>query len=99
MRSSPTLSLAVPMTTSAGAYPEEQTVTVGPWTISTSFKADKFDSCSMSRSIDGIDIALLRAPDGLLLFLQSEKREACTGQRLYCSLSGRITISRNESVS
>ena len=73
MRSSPTLSLAVPMTNSAGAYPEEQTVTVGPWTISTSFKADRFDSCSMSRSIDGIDMALLRAPDGLLLFFQSQK--------------------------
>ena len=79
MRSSPTLSLAVPMTTSAGAYLEEQTVTVGPWTISTSFKADKFDSCSMSRSIDGIDIALLRAPDGLLLFLQSEKWKLARG--------------------
>ena len=99
MRSSPTLPLAVPMTTSAGAYTEEQPVTVGPWTISTSFKADKFDSCSMSRSIDGIDIALLRDPDGLLLFLQSEKMEACTGQRVYRSLSGRITISRSESVS
>jgi hypothetical protein len=79
IRSSPTLSLAVPMTTSAGAYPEAQAVTVGPWTISTSFKADKFDSCSMSRSIDGIDIALLRAPDGLLLFLQSEKWKLARG--------------------
>ena len=52
---------------------QEQTVTVGPWTIGTSYKADKFDSCSMSRSTEGMDITFLRTPDGLLLFLQSPK--------------------------
>jgi hypothetical protein len=52
---------------------QEQTVTVGPWTIGTSFKAGKFDSCSMSRSTEGIDITFLRTPDGLLLLLQSPK--------------------------
>jgi hypothetical protein len=61
--------LAVPMATSA----EEQSVTVGPWTIATSYKADKFDSCSMSRSMDGLDVTFLRTQDGLLLFLQSQK--------------------------
>jgi hypothetical protein len=51
----------------------EQTVTVGPWTIGTTFKADKFDSCSMSRSAEGLDITFLRTSDGLLLSLQSPK--------------------------
>jgi hypothetical protein len=51
----------------------EQTVTVGPWTIGTAFKADKFDSCSMSRSAEGLDIMFLRTSDGLLLSLQSPK--------------------------
>jgi hypothetical protein len=51
----------------------EQTVTVGPWTIGTAFKADKFDSCSMSRSAEGLDITFLRTSDGLLLSLQSPK--------------------------
>ena len=31
-------------------YAEEQTVTVGPWTITVSYKGDKFEDCSMSRS-------------------------------------------------
>ena len=59
--------------TSSGAHPEEQTVTVGPWTISTSYKSDNFDGCAMSRSTEGMDITFLRTPDGLLLFLQSQK--------------------------
>jgi hypothetical protein len=59
--------------TSSGAHLEEQTVTVGPWTISTSYKSDNFDGCAMSRSTEGMDITFLRAPAGLLLFLQSQK--------------------------
>ena len=73
MRSPIALSLVVPLATSAAAYAEEQTITVGPWTIGTSYKADKFDNCSMSRSTEGIEITFLRTPDGLLLFLQSQK--------------------------
>jgi hypothetical protein len=59
--------------TSSGAHPEGQNVTVGPWTISTSYKSDNFDACAMSRSTEGIDITFLRTRDGLLLFLQSQK--------------------------
>ena len=59
--------------TSSGAHLEEQTVTVGPWTISTWYKSDNFDGCAMSRSTEGMDITFLRAPVGLLLFLQSQK--------------------------
>jgi Extensin-like protein C-terminus len=58
---------------SSGAHPQEQTVTVGPWTISTSYKADDFDGCAMSRSTEGMDVTFLRTRDSLLLFLQSQK--------------------------
>jgi hypothetical protein len=58
---------------SSGAHPQEQTVTVGPWTISTSHKADDFDGCAMSRSAEGMDVTFLRTRDSLLLFLQSQK--------------------------
>jgi hypothetical protein len=58
---------------SSGAHPQEQTVTVGPWTISTSYKADDFDGCAMSRSTEGMDVTFLRTRDSLLLFLQSQR--------------------------
>ena len=58
---------------SSGAHPQEQTATVGPWTISTSHKADDFDGCAMSRSTEGMDATFLRTRDSLLLFLQSQK--------------------------
>jgi hypothetical protein len=58
---------------SSGTHPQEQTVTVGPWTISTSYKADDFDGCAMSRSTEGMDVTFLRTRDSLLLFLQSPR--------------------------
>ena len=58
---------------SSGTHPQEQTVTVGPWTISTSYKADDFDGCAMSRSTEGMDVTFLRTRDSLLLFLQSQR--------------------------
>jgi len=58
---------------SSGAHPQEQTATVGPWTISISHKADDFDGCAMSRSTEGMDATFLRTRDSLLLFLQSQK--------------------------
>jgi Extensin-like protein C-terminus len=67
------LSLAGSLAASALGYAEEQTVTVGSWTIATSYKGDKFDGCSMSRSTDELDITFLRAQDGLLLLLDSQK--------------------------
>jgi hypothetical protein len=76
MRTPGSLSFVIPVATSAAAYAEErqeQAITIGPWTIGISYKADKFDSCSMSRSTEGIDLTFLRTPDGLLLFLQSQK--------------------------
>jgi len=67
------LSVAASSAVSALAYAEEQTVTVGPWTIATSYKGDKFDNCSMSRSAAGLEVTFLRGRDGLLLVLDSPK--------------------------
>ena len=53
---------------------ENETITVGPWTISTTFKADKFYSCSMSRmAADDRGITFVRDQDGLALELNSPK--------------------------
>jgi hypothetical protein len=73
MRTPVALALAEPLATSAMAYAEEQTVTVGPWTIAASSKGDKFDGCSMSRSAAELEITFVQAEDGLLLLLASQK--------------------------
>jgi hypothetical protein len=67
------LSQAALLSRSAMARGEGETVAVGQWTIATSYKDDKFDDCSMSRSTDRLDITFLRTADGLLLVLGSEK--------------------------
>jgi hypothetical protein len=66
-------SVALSSGTSAMAYADEQTVTVGPWAIATSYKGDNFDGCSMSRSTAELGITFFRAQDGLLLLLESQK--------------------------
>ena len=73
MRSLVVLSLALLFVPSVIAHAEDQTVSVGPWTIATSFKADKFQSCTMSRSKNDLDIAFVRTQDGMHLLLDSSK--------------------------
>ncbi len=51
----------------------DQTVTVGPWTIATTYKGDSFENCTMSRSVDDLGVAFLRNNEGLLLSLDSDK--------------------------
>src|ERR1700729_4521198 len=67
------LSVALLLTTSILAQAQDQTVTVGPWTIATSSKAEKFDSCTMSRSTNDLDVSFIRGHNGLLLLLDSSK--------------------------
>jgi hypothetical protein len=55
------------------AQAEDEVITVGPWTIAASSKADKFDSCTMSRSTDDLNVSFVRADDGLALLLDSSK--------------------------
>ena len=45
----------------------EQTVAIGPWEIATTYKAGKFDSCSMSRTEGDLAASFVRAESGLLL--------------------------------
>ena len=52
---------------------ENQSVTVGPWTIATSFKAKRFENCVMSRSASELGISFVRSQDGLVVLLESEK--------------------------
>ena len=73
MRGPLALSVAATVATSAMTYAEEQTVTVGPWTIAASYKGDRFDNCSMNRSAPELDITFVRSQDGLLLLLGSPK--------------------------
>jgi hypothetical protein len=73
MQTSPALTLALFLATTSIADAQDQTVSVGPWTIATSAKADKFDSCTMTRSANDLNITFVRAHDGLLLLLDSPK--------------------------
>jgi hypothetical protein len=73
MRTSVTLSVVLLLTTSILAQAQDQAVTVGPWAIATSSKAEKFDSCTMSRSTNDLDVSFVRGRDGLLLLLDSSK--------------------------
>ena len=72
MRTSVTLSVALLLTTSILAQAQDQTVIVGPWTIATSSKAEKFDSCTMSRSTNDLDVSFVRGHDGLLLLVDAK---------------------------
>ena len=53
--------------------PQNQTVAVGSWNIATTYKAEKFDNCTMSRTIADLGASFVRTEDGLLLVLDSPK--------------------------
>lgn len=61
------------LTPSALAEQRDQTVAIGPWDITTTTKAGKFESCSMTRTDGDLGISFVRAEDGLLLLLDSPK--------------------------
>jgi hypothetical protein len=52
---------------------ESQSVSIGPWTIATTYRADKFDNCTMTRTFADVEISFVRTRDGLSLFLDSQK--------------------------
>jgi len=64
--------LALPMAASRAAE-ESKSDTIGPWEIEATFKADKFDRCSISRKLDDDIVAdFVRTDDGLTLVLSSQ---------------------------
>ena len=66
--------LFLPMSPALGQQMQErQTIIVGPWSIATTYKAEKFESCAMSRSASGLGTSFIRNQDGLLLNLNSPK--------------------------
>jgi hypothetical protein len=67
------LTVAATVAASAVAHAEDPTVAVGPWTIATAYKGDRFDNCTMSRSASELEITFVRSQDGLLLVLSSPK--------------------------
>jgi hypothetical protein len=73
MRARIALSLALLLSPAVFASAEDQAITVGPWTIATSSRGEKFDSCGMSRSTNDLDVSFIRNQDGLLLVLESSK--------------------------
>jgi hypothetical protein len=52
---------------------DTQTVVVGPWTIATTYKGDKFENCTMARTATGLEFVFIRDQDGLLLAIDSTK--------------------------
>ena len=74
MRASFALLSMIVLTSVALAEPQDnQTVTVGPWSIATNYKTDKFENCKMSCSAGELGVTFLRAQDGLLVLLDSPK--------------------------
>jgi hypothetical protein len=60
--------LLVSVTTANAQQPtDSQTIAVAPWTIATTYKADKFENCTMTRTADGLGVAFVRDQEGLLL--------------------------------
>ena len=52
---------------------ERQSVSVGPWKIATTYKADKFDNCTMTRAFADVEISFVRTKNGLSLLLDLQK--------------------------
>jgi hypothetical protein len=74
MRTCAAFACMIPLISSALAQSQDQQiVAVGPWHISTTYKAERFDNCTMTRSAEGLGIAFVRNSDGLLLLLDSAK--------------------------
>jgi len=57
---------------SAQGAEESKSENIGPWEIEATYKADRFDRCSISRTLqDDVVASLVRTTDGLVLELQS----------------------------
>ena len=52
---------------------DSQVVTVGPWSIATTYEADNFENCTMTRSTPDLEVAFIRNQEGMLLSLDSQE--------------------------
>lgn len=69
----PSLLLSSPLAAPAFAQrsSEAQSIAVGEWTIATTYRADKFENCTMTRPIADLRAVFMRNRDGLSLTLDS----------------------------
>ena len=51
----------------------KEAILVGPWSITTTYKGDKFENCTMSRTGDDVNASFALAKDAFLLELNSAK--------------------------
>lgn len=67
-----TAALLSPSTLQAQQAAESKSENIGPWEIEATFKGDKFDRCSISRTLqDETEVTFVRNGDGLTLVLES----------------------------
>ncbi|MCJ7598664.1 MAG: hypothetical protein MUO41_08575 [Methyloceanibacter sp.] len=64
--------LSLPAVAHAQQVAESKSENIGPWEIEATFKGDKFDRCSISRTLqDEVEVTFVRNGDGLTLSLES----------------------------
>ena len=80
----------------ASAQSALDSVMVGPWKIATTYEADKFQNCTMSRSTPTMNIALERNPEGLLLKLDLDDWKLEERQGLHCYTRGGFANDRRQ---
>jgi hypothetical protein len=70
------------------AAEESKSDTIGPWEIEATFKGDKFDRCSINRTLDDDIVAtFVQEHDGLSLELESPNWKLDRGKRYPVKLS------------
>ena len=64
--------MILPAVAHAQQAAESKSENIGPWEIEATFKGDKFDRCSISRTLqDEVEVTFVRNGDGLTLMLES----------------------------
>ncbi len=64
--------LSWPAVAHAQQVAESKSENIGPWEIEATFKGDKFDRCSISRTLqDEVEVTFVRNGDGLTFSLES----------------------------
>jgi hypothetical protein len=56
-----------------GQQGSKETILVGPWSITTTYKADRFENCTMSRTGGEVNASFVLTKDEMLLELDSAK--------------------------
>lgn len=77
----PALAASLTLPSVALATEESKSDTIGPWQIEATYKADRFDRCTIQRTLpDDIVATFVRTADGLVLELESPNWKLERGQ-------------------